>query len=199
MWPLSRTARKHSQAREGLRAEPQAGLKVRALHWSSILALLISVPSRSAVTLAGWALLAFLAYQVATSTVESKIYNPFEILGLRSVRSTWHFLSITAFISCTCYCAELIREGDSLPLQEAVSPIVRLPVCLTAIDTTNPWHSHPDKVKISGNDTAESVATRFVDFTKAYKACVSRLFVLTRTDGHFPTQGLRTKPFARTC
>ena len=31
-------------------------------------------------------------------------------------------------------------------------------------------HSHPDKVKLTGNETAESVAARFVDITKAYKA-----------------------------
>jgi hypothetical protein len=31
-------------------------------------------------------------------------------------------------------------------------------------------NSHPDKVKLTGNDTAESVAARFVEITKAYKA-----------------------------
>ena len=31
-------------------------------------------------------------------------------------------------------------------------------------------HSHPDKVKLTANDTAESVAARFVELTKAYKA-----------------------------
>lgn len=30
--------------------------------------------------------------------------------------------------------------------------------------------SHPDKVKLTGNDTSESVAARFVEITKAYKA-----------------------------
>lgn len=31
-------------------------------------------------------------------------------------------------------------------------------------------HSHPDKVKLTGNDTAESAAALFVEITKAYKA-----------------------------
>ena len=30
--------------------------------------------------------------------------------------------------------------------------------------------SHPDKVKLAVNDTAESVAARFVEITKAYKS-----------------------------
>ena len=36
---------------------------------------------------AGWALVAFLVYKVVTTEVENKVYDPFEILGLRTVRS----------------------------------------------------------------------------------------------------------------
>jgi preprotein translocase subunit Sec63 len=44
-------------------------------------------------------------------------------------------------------------------------------------------HSHPDKVKLTGNDTAESVATRFVEITKAYKAyAVATRPELTQSD-----------------
>lgn len=40
--------------------------------------------------------------------------------------------------------------------------------------------SHPDKVKISANDTIESIANKFVDITKAYKSCVHFIiFILT--------------------
>lgn len=36
--------------------------------------------------------------------------------------------------------------------------------------------SHPDKYKLVGNDTAETVANKFVELTKAYKSCVSSIF-----------------------
>lgn len=37
--------------------------------------------------------------------------------------------------------------------------------------------SHPDKVKISGNDTMDTIANKFVEITKAYKSYVSLLFI----------------------
>jgi preprotein translocase subunit Sec63 len=37
-------------------------------------------------------------------------------------------------------------------------------------------NSHPDKVKLSINETMESVANRFVEITKAYKSFVIDYF-----------------------
>jgi hypothetical protein len=50
-------------------------------------------------------------------------------------------------------------------------------------------NSHPDKVKITGNQTAESVAAKFVEITKAYKSC-ALAFVLpqSRPDLSLPIQ-----------
>ncbi|KAH9037635.1 Sec63 Brl domain-containing protein [Lactarius pseudohatsudake] len=79
----------------------------------------------------GWAVLGFLSYKAATTTVDNKIYDPFEILGIKSG----------------------ISEKDIKAHYKKLSKIF-----------------HPDKVKLIGNDTAESVATRFVDITKAYKS-----------------------------
>ena len=38
----------------------------------------------------------------------------------------------------------------------------------------NPPCSHPDKVKLAINQTAEDVAAKFVEITKAYKSLVGR-------------------------
>lgn len=35
--------------------------------------------------IAGWSLFAFLCYKVAGATIENKVYNPFEILGISAV------------------------------------------------------------------------------------------------------------------
>ncbi|KAH9172135.1 Sec63 Brl domain-containing protein [Lactarius sanguifluus] len=79
----------------------------------------------------GWAVLGFLSYKAATTTVDNKIYDPFEILGIKSG----------------------ISEKDIKSHYKKLSKIF-----------------HPDKVKLTGNDTAESAAARFVDITKAYKS-----------------------------
>ena len=41
--------------------------------------------------------------------------------------------------------------------------------CFTIIDSSC---SHPDKVKLTVNQTAEEVASKFVEITKAYKSSV---------------------------
>lgn len=46
---------------------------------------------RSGITIVGWLLFAFLAFRVSNSTFDVKVYNPFEILGLRSVRAQLSF------------------------------------------------------------------------------------------------------------
>jgi hypothetical protein len=38
-------------------------------------------------------------------------------------------------------------------------------------------NSHPDKVKLSANDTMEAIASKFVDITKAYKSYVPSSFL----------------------
>lgn len=79
----------------------------------------------------GWSLFAFVAYKVSTSEIETKVYNPFEILGIKS--------------------------GTSL--KEIKSHYKKLSRVL-----------HPDKVKLSINETIEAVESRFVEITKAYKS-----------------------------
>ncbi|ETW84592.1 molecular chaperone, DnaJ superfamily [Heterobasidion irregulare TC 32-1] len=88
--------------------------------------------SRKAIfTALGWAALALLSYKVANTANDSKIYDPYEILGLT--------MGVT--------------EKDIKSHFKKLSRIY-----------------HPDKVKLTANDTAESVASRFVDITKAYKS-----------------------------
>ncbi|THH16920.1 hypothetical protein EW146_g3795 [Bondarzewia mesenterica] len=82
-------------------------------------------------TLVGWIVFALLSYKVANAVVENKIYNPYEILGLKLG----------------------VSEKE---IKSHFKKLSRL--------------YHPDKVKISANETAESVAARFVDITKAYKS-----------------------------
>jgi translocation protein SEC63 len=72
-----------------------------------------------------------LAYKVSTTKIDNKIYDPFEILGIKS----------------------------STPEKAIKSHYKKLSKIY-----------HPDKVKLTGNDTADSVAARFVEITKAYKA-----------------------------
>ncbi|EED84394.1 predicted protein [Postia placenta Mad-698-R] len=79
----------------------------------------------------GWTAVAFLAYKVATTEVENKVYDPFEILGLRSG------VDVKAIKS---HYKKLSRKF------------------------------HPDKVKLSINETIEAVEAKFVEITKAYKS-----------------------------
>lgn len=60
-------------------------------------------------------------------------------------------------------------EGDQITVQETLLEIVRLNYSgwFTTIDLPR---SHPDKVKLAINQTAEEVATKFVEITKAYKS-----------------------------
>jgi preprotein translocase subunit Sec63 len=49
---------------------------------------------RALITLGGWILFALLAYYVSQQEVENKVYDPFEILGLRSVRFLLDYLPV---------------------------------------------------------------------------------------------------------
>lgn len=90
-----------------------------------------NITKKSLFVILGWAVFGVLSYKVMNTTIENKIYNPFEILGIGSGTS----------------------EKDIKSRFKKLSKIF-----------------HPDKAKLTGNDTAESVAARFVDITKAYKA-----------------------------
>ncbi|KAL0949851.1 hypothetical protein HGRIS_009884 [Hohenbuehelia grisea] len=79
----------------------------------------------------GWALLGYMSYKSANAKFENKIYDPFEILGIKMGTSQKEIKS---------HFKKLSRKF------------------------------HPDKVKLSGNETIEEVANRFVDITKAYKS-----------------------------
>ncbi|EMD31768.1 hypothetical protein CERSUDRAFT_119351 [Gelatoporia subvermispora B] len=86
---------------------------------------------KTVILLAGWALLALTLYKVSTTEVENKVYDPFEILGLRS----------------------------SATLKEIKSHYKKLSRLY-----------HPDKVKLTINETMEAVEAKFVSITKAYKS-----------------------------
>ena len=125
-------------------------------------------------------MLALLSYKVANTKVDNKVYDPFEILGLSTVRC-FHLTSLaisvefslpsethreTHFISMSL--PGYIRKRDQVSLQEAFKTIVRS--CFLAFTRPQTLPSHPDKVKLEGNDTIESASARFVDITKAYKS-----------------------------
>ena len=133
---------------------------------------------RSLFIILGWAVFGLLSYKVANTTIENKIYDPFEILGIGSVSND----PSAPFASCIdlywvgpLHHAHVFtgyfREGHQVPLQETLQNIV---IAITFSPQLHAYDlcSHPDKVKLTGNDTAESVAARFVDITKAYKAYV---------------------------
>jgi translocation protein SEC63 len=42
--------------------------------------------------IAGWSLFIYLSYKVAGAKIENKVYDPFEVLGLRAV--SWGFPSL---------------------------------------------------------------------------------------------------------
>lgn len=79
----------------------------------------------------GWALFAFLVARTSSTTLETKIYDPYEILGI----------------------------AKGLTEKEIKSRFKKLSL-----------QFHPDKVKLAINQTAEDVATKFVEITKAYKS-----------------------------
>lgn len=78
---------------------------------------------------------------------------------------------------CTIRCltlrlsVEFFGKGHKVSLQKTFQEIVSFHIFILLLLRCSPLtYSHPDKVKLTGNDTDESVAARFVDLTKAYKA-----------------------------
>jgi hypothetical protein len=122
-----------------------------------------------------------LSYKVATTTIDNKIYDPFEILGIKLVGSDPFSFSQRPFDSKHKFVmvdslhdahvsTGYFREGHQVPLQETLQNIVSAEPLFSPYLLAHDSRSHPDKVKLTVNDTAESVAARFVDITKAYKS-----------------------------
>jgi translocation protein SEC63 len=86
---------------------------------------------KSIFIIAGWILFAYISYKVAGAKIENKVYDPFEVLGLRAG----------------------VSEKE---IKSHFKKLSRM--------------YHPDKVKVSVNETIEAIANRFVDITKAYKS-----------------------------
>ncbi|KAG5645765.1 hypothetical protein DXG03_005302 [Asterophora parasitica] len=97
----------------------------------------------------GWSLLGFICYKVANATLDNKIYDPFEILGISAARYG--------------------GKGDQISLQEAFQALVGA-LLDTSCTFLKGLFSHPDKVKASANMTIEAIQNRFVELTKAYKS-----------------------------
>jgi translocation protein SEC63 len=138
---------------------------------------------RSLFIILGWVVFSLLAYRVATTKIDIKIYDPFEILGIKSVSLGCQMALATGCrppsTQCPCctihsyitFIHRVLRKRTSSlttkssPKHSEYFTFSSFTHCLAHYP-----HSHPDKVKLTGNDTAESVAGRFVEITKAYKA-----------------------------
>ncbi|KAJ3482277.1 hypothetical protein NLI96_g7099 [Meripilus lineatus] len=103
--------------------------KMRKLERGSLL--MPKLSKRSLSLLVGWSLFAFVAFKVATTEVHNKVYDPFEILGLKT----------------------------GVSVKEIKSHYKKLSRVF-----------HPDKVKLTANQTMDMVEAKFVEITKAYKA-----------------------------
>jgi translocation protein SEC63 len=117
----------------------------------------------------GWLAFGLLSYKVATTKIVNKIYDPFEILGIGMVS---HGLSGARVLLSRSqyYHGRVLRKRRSNLTIKSFLKYCELPSLWFFYCVVHYSRSHPDKVKLTGNDTAESVAARFVDITKAYKA-----------------------------
>jgi hypothetical protein len=82
----------------------------------------------------GWLAFGLLSYKVATTKIENKIYDPFEILGIRTVSNDFKWLSVAE--PCHSHVniimvdifhssrAGYFGKGHQIPLQEALQNIV---------------------------------------------------------------------------
>jgi len=129
----------------------------------------------------GWVTFSLLAYKVATTKVDNKIYDPFEILAIKSVRiacqasNCFWLQSFSTSMSILwdpdiAFIFRVLRKRISNLTIKSCPSYCRFPSYRFPRRIADYLPSHPDKVKLTGNDTAESVAARFVDITKAYKA-----------------------------
>lgn len=122
---------------------------------------------RTVALLVGWTLFGFVAYKVATTEVLNKVYDPFEILGLKSVRH-FFFVPISVHVSSR---ESPLRRSSRITRNCLVYCTLNLNLFLGPLLASS--YSHPDKVKLTANLTMDAVEARFVEITKAYKAYVS--------------------------
>ncbi|KAF7309615.1 J domain-containing protein [Mycena indigotica] len=95
----------------------------------------------------GWSVFALACWKAASTKLDNKIYDPFEILGIRP--------GLTE------------KEIKSHFKKNEQAIVSRLFSCQHAICAT-----HPDKVRVTANQTIEMIQDRFVGLTKAYKSLV---------------------------
>jgi hypothetical protein len=94
---------------------------------------------RSLFILLGWAAFGLLAYKVSTTKIDNKIYDPFEILGIKSVSlgcrsgtSHWlqdplrHNIYVVLFILTSHSSIEYFGKGHQVSLQEALQNTVSI-------------------------------------------------------------------------
>ena len=130
----------------------------------------MNVSLRTIFVTVGWALFAFLVTRVSSPASESKLYDPYEILGIVKVCGRAAKLPQANSFSCLLP-PGYYREGDQVAVQETLPEIVRL-IYADHFPVIDLPRSHPDKVKLTVNQTAEEVASKFVEITKAYKSSV---------------------------
>lgn len=131
----------------------------------------------------GWVVFGLLAYKVATTKIDNKIYDPFEILGIKSVSVAFianacfgfthfrpHYQCCGYLVSYMTFIFRVLRKKTSNPTIKSSPKYCMFLSHHLPRRIAHYLHSHPDKVKLTANDTAESVAARFVELTKAYKA-----------------------------
>lgn len=117
----------------------------------------MSVCYRGAFIIVGWTAFVLLSWKLLNTKSENIVYNPFEILGIRSGSTE----------------KEIKSHYKKLSKKLCV-----LAFYWTWYSVLNAFeYSHPDKVKLAVNQTLEEVSAYFVDLTKAYKSYVW-LFVL---------------------
>jgi len=130
----------------------------------------LNVPLRAIFVVVGWAVLAFLVTRVSSTASGSKLYDPYEILDIKKVRGPFaKARRVNRFL--ILFPSGYHGEGDQVTVQETFLEIVR-PMYAERFETIDPPRSHPDKVRLAINQTAEEVAAKFVEITKAYKSSV---------------------------
>lgn len=92
---------------------------------------------RSLSIILGWVAFSLLAYKVATTKIDNKIYDPFEILGIKSVSlgyqtsinhwlQTRHNFRLVLLILTSHSSIEFFGKGRQVSLQKALQNIVSI-------------------------------------------------------------------------
>jgi translocation protein SEC63 len=94
------------------------------------------ISCRSLFITLGWLAFGLLSYKVATTKIENKIYDPFEILGIRTVSNDfkWRSIAEPCYSHVNIILADISRsspagyfgKGHQIPLQKALQNIVSL-------------------------------------------------------------------------